>query len=97
MSLKEIKLSPNITEHDMGYRIKQANKFLEKGHQIKVTLTFRGRERLHEDIGLKTVENFVSSCNKGAANGKARITDGKRKFITAYLNPIKSSKENGKG
>ena len=87
MSQKEIKLSPNITEHDISYRVKQANKFLEQGHQIKVTLIFRGRERIHEDIGLKTIENFVSLCDRGAPNGKPRITDGRRKFITAHLNP----------
>jgi translation initiation factor IF-3 len=85
--MKEIKLSPNITEHDISYRVKQANKFLEQGHQVKVTLAFRGRERVHEEIGWKTMEDFVSSCTSGAANGKPRITDGKRKFITAHLNP----------
>jgi len=87
MSQKEIKLSPNIGENDISYRVKQANKFLEKGHQVKVTLTFRGRERVHEDIGLKTIEEFITSCTSGVKNGQPRITDGKRKFITAHLNP----------
>lgn len=89
---KEIKLSPNISDHDVGYRVKQANKFLEQGYQVKITLAFRGRERAHEDIGWKTMENFVSSCTSGVQNGKPRIVDGKRKFITANLNPKGKSK-----
>lgn len=84
---KEIKLSPNITDHDISYRVKQTNKFLDQGHQVKITLTFRGRERVHEEIGLKTIEEFLSMCDSGIRNGNPRIIDGRRKFITAHLNP----------
>lgn len=85
--MKQIQLSPNISAHDVEYRVKQANKFLDKGDQVKITLAFRGRERLHEDIGIKTIEDFVSQCTSGIQNGKCRIIDGKRKQIVATLNP----------
>jgi len=42
--LKEIKISPNIGEHDMDFKIKHANEFLKKGNKVKVTIFFKGRE-----------------------------------------------------
>lgn len=85
--MKEIKLSPNISPHDVEYRVKQANKFLEKGDQVKVTLSFKGRERVHENIGWKTMEDFVSSCTSGSQAGKLKMVDGRRKMITVTINP----------
>ena len=93
MSLKEIKLSPNIGTHDVEYRVKQANKFLEKGNQVKVTLSFRGRERLHEDIGLNTIQNFVNQCTSGSLASGYKVIDGKRKQVTAMLNPKKNKQK----
>lgn len=94
MSLKEIQLSPNIGQNDIDYRIKQANKFLEKGNQVKVTLSFRGRERVHDEIGLKTIQDFINSCEKGMLTGMIKMIDGRKKYITATLNP--KGKNNGK-
>ena len=45
--LKEIKMRPNIGEHDINYRVSNAKKFLEKGHKVKVIIRFRGREQAH--------------------------------------------------
>ena len=85
--MKEIKLSPNISSHDISYRVKQANKFLEKGEQVKITLAFRGRERIHEDIGLKTINGFVEQCTSGTLASGIKVINGHKKFITAMLNP----------
>lgn len=85
--MKEIKLSPNISDNDISYRVKQVNKFLDKGEQVKITLAFRGRERIHEDIGLRTINGFVEQCVNGTLASNIKIVDGHRKFITATLNP----------
>jgi len=92
--MKEIKLSPNIGQHDVDYRVKQANKWLESSEQVKVTLSFKGRERVHEDIGWKTLEDFVSLCTSGIQAGNLKKVDGRRKFITATINP--KGKKDGK-
>ena len=86
--MKEIKLSPNISPHDMGYRIEQANKFLSKGIQVKVTLNFKGRERLFVAKGYATITSFVAQCN-GKPAGQFKLIEGKRQFITVTLNPVK--------
>lgn len=87
--MKEIRLSPNITTHDMSYRVKQANKFLESGHQVKITLNFKGREKLHEDIGFKTILTFVEQCTSGTPASNIRKIDGYKKMIMVTLNPKK--------
>ena len=50
--LKELKLTPKIGEHDYQVRFQAAQKFLAKGHKVKMTVFFRGREITHPDVGL---------------------------------------------
>lgn len=58
--LKEIKLRPNTDDHDMGYRAKNAVKFLAAGHRVKVLVRFRGREHHHMiSTGQSMLERFV--------------------------------------
>lgn len=53
MALKEIKLRPNTCEHDVETKAKSARRFLERGDQVKITVRFRGREIVHQEIGRK--------------------------------------------
>jgi len=55
---KEIKLRPNIDEHDYSIKVKQACRFLQSGNKVKVTLRFRGREADHSDIGVRILERM---------------------------------------
>ncbi len=52
IELKEIKMRPNIDDHDYGVKMKAINRFLGDGDKVKVTLRFRGREMAHQDLGL---------------------------------------------
>ena len=60
--LKEIRLKPNMDDHDLDYRTKQARKFLQDGDKVKFSVRFRGRQNLHKDIGrdllLKVIEDL---------------------------------------
>ena len=51
--LKEFRLSVNIDKHDFDTKVKNVTKYLEKGHRIKVTVRFRGRELAHTELGRK--------------------------------------------
>lgn len=51
VTIKEIKLRPNIDPHDLGIKTKQMKGFLEDGDKVKITLRFRGREMAHIDLG----------------------------------------------
>lgn len=49
--LKEVKLRPNIDDHDLEFKLKHVKRFLEAKDKVKVTLQFRGREMQHKDRG----------------------------------------------
>lgn len=53
LKMKEIKFHSNISDNDYSYRLEQAKKFLEKGHKVKFSIRFRGRENTHKDLGFK--------------------------------------------
>jgi len=55
IKVKEVKIKPNIDPHDLETKMRHARDFLAKGHKVKITCTFRGREMLHADIGEKLV------------------------------------------
>lgn len=54
--LKEVKVSARIDTHDLETKIGHVEKFLEKDNKVKVTLTLFGRERMHADLGVDTLE-----------------------------------------
>ncbi len=51
ISVKEIKLRPNIEDHDLYTKSKNIAKFLKEGDKVKVTMMFRGREMAHAELG----------------------------------------------
>ncbi len=56
VKIKEIKLKPNIDEHDFLTKIKQARGFIEKGHKVKIACFFRGREMAFPQLGEKLLQ-----------------------------------------
>lgn len=58
VKIKEIKLKPNIDDHDLQTKVRHARDFIIKGNKVKVTCVFRGREMAHPEIGHKLVEKF---------------------------------------
>ncbi|MCU0839689.1 MAG: translation initiation factor IF-3 [Rhodospirillales bacterium] len=56
IEVKEIKMRPSIDEHDYQVKIKAMRRFLEEGDKVKVTIRFRGREMVHQDLGLKVLD-----------------------------------------
>jgi translation initiation factor IF-3 len=53
VEVKEIKLRPNIDDHDYDVKFKAMQRFFEEGDKVKVTLRFRGREMAHQELGLQ--------------------------------------------
>ena len=56
IEVKEIKMRPSIDEHDYQVKMRSMRRFLEEGDRVKVTIRFRGRELVHQDLGLKVLE-----------------------------------------
>ncbi len=58
VEIKEIKVRPNIDDHDYDVKMRQAKDFIGEGDKVKVTLRFRGREMAHQDLGLKVLDRI---------------------------------------
>lgn len=58
IELKEIKVRPNIDDHDYDVKVKAMTRFFEEGDKVKVTLRFRGRELAHTHLGMELLERL---------------------------------------
>lgn len=61
VKVKEVKLKPNIDEHDLDTKLRHARDFLSKGNKVKLTCMFRGREMAHPEFGHKVVQKLCES------------------------------------
>ncbi len=62
--IKEYKLSINIDVHDFETRRRNAEKYLQKGHKIKASILFRGRQMAHTDLGRDVLIRFAESLSE---------------------------------
>ena len=65
--IKEIKMRPNIDDHDYDVKMRSVRKFIEEGDKVKMTLRFRGREMAHQELGmnlLKRVQDDTAEIAK---------------------------------
>jgi len=63
VNLKEIKLRPVTDIHDYNFKLKNAQKFLEKGDKVKFTVRFKGREMQHTHLGKKLMERIINDTS----------------------------------
>src|SRR5262245_27431224 len=58
--LKEIKMRPKIDDHDYGFKMRHAREFLGERDKVKFTITFRGREMAHTEIGHELMKKILA-------------------------------------
>ena len=63
VNLKEIKLRPVTKIHDYNFKIKNAQKFLEKGDKVKFTVRFKGREMQHTHLGKQLMDRIINDTS----------------------------------
>jgi translation initiation factor IF-3 len=87
LDIKEVKLGPNTSENDLSYRIKHISEFLNKGHKVKLSMQFRGREMVFVDKGQELMLNLIVSVEEhGTAESLPKL-EGKR--LQCTLKPKK--------
>jgi len=64
INLKEIKLRPVTEIHDYNFKIKNAQKFLQKGDKVKFTVKFKGREMQHTHLGNQLMDRIINDTSK---------------------------------
>ena len=77
VSIKEIRLSPSIDNHDFETKVNHTKKFLSDGDKVKVTVRFRGREVNHSALGLQLLERFKDAVSELGATDKPPKLEGK--------------------
>jgi translation initiation factor IF-3 len=88
ISLKEIRLSPSIEEHDFNTKLKNARKFLEKGDKVKASIRFRGRAITHSELGRQVLERLAKECEEVGSIEAAPKMEGRSMFLVlAPKNP----------
>ncbi|MDZ3837577.1 MAG: translation initiation factor IF-3 [Rhodospirillales bacterium] len=66
IEVKEIKMRPGIDEHDYQVKMRNMHRFLDDGDKIKVTIRFRGREMVHQDLGMKVLHRVRDELEERA-------------------------------
>ena len=79
--LKELRITPNIDEHDFNFKCRNARKFIEDGAKVKITVRFRGRELNYIKLGEATLNRFSDELSDIANIDKKPILEGKNMFV----------------
>ena len=78
---KELRITPNIEEHDFSFKTKNARKFLEDGNKVKITVRFRGRELNNTKMGEEVLNEFIKNLEDISVVEKKPKLEGKNMFI----------------
>jgi len=76
-----MKLRPKVAEHDFQTKFKGLKQFLEAGEKVKVTIMFRGREMVHQDIGRRILDRVADDAKPFAVVERAPLLEGKNLFM----------------
>ena len=87
LEMKEYRLSVTIDVHDFETRVKQASKYLEKGHKIKASIRFKGREMVHTDLGRDVLLKFADKLEEVSLIEQKPVLEGRN--MTMILMPKK--------
>lgn len=87
MELKEYRLSPVIDIGDFNTKLKNASKYLEKGHKVKLNIRFKGRQMIHPELGEEVMNRFASQLSEIATIEQKAKLDGRN--MTMLLTPTK--------
>ncbi len=87
LDLKEYRLSVSIEDNDLQTKVKNASKYLAKGHRVKGTVRFKGRELAHPHLGEEVLHKFAQALSDVAEIEKPPVRD--RRFMTMILAPKK--------
>ena len=80
LEIKELRVTPNIEEHDFGFKCKNARKFLTEGNKVKLTVRFRGREVNNSKAGEIVLNKFIEELADVANVEKAPKLEGRNMF-----------------
>ena len=87
LEMKEYRLSVTIDVHDFDTRVRNSSKYLEKGHKVKVSIKFKGREMAHPELGKDVLLRFANAVNEIAEIEQQPKLEGR--YMNMILMPKK--------
>jgi translation initiation factor IF-3 len=81
IKLKEMQLRPKVADHDFQTKFRNVRQFLEQGEKVKVTIRFRGREMVHQEIGRRLLDRVADAAKDVAAVERQPIMEGRNLFM----------------
>lgn len=90
VELKEYRLSPVIDVGDFDTKVRNASKYLEKGHKVKLSIRFKGRQIIHPELGEEVMNRFADRTKEIATVEQKAKLEGRS--MTMLLAPIKENK-----
>ena len=87
LEVKEYRLSVTIDKHDFDTKVRNSSKYLEKGHKVKVSVRFKGRELAHPELGKDVLLRFAEEVSDIASVDQKPKLEGR--FMTMMLIPNK--------
>jgi translation initiation factor IF-3 len=91
--MKEIKMRPNIEEHDFEFKTRHIKRFLEDRNKVKVTIMFRGREMAHTENGREVLDDVIEEIGELAVVEQAARLEGRNMFLILAPNMKPSVKK----
>ena len=85
ITVKEVRLSATIEDHDVDVKFKNAVKFLKEGNKVKVTIRFRGRQITHSEIGRQVMNEFADRIKEYGTVDKAPQIEGRN--MSMFISP----------
>ena len=77
ITVKEVRLSATIEDHDIDVKLKNAIKFLNDGDKVKAVIRFRGRQITHSEIGLEVMQDFAERIKDYATVERRPLVEGR--------------------
>ena len=87
--MKEIKMRPNIEEHDFDFKTRHIKRFLDEKNKVKVTIMFRGREMAHTENGREVLDDVIEELGTQAVVEQAPRLEGRNMFMIVAPNSRK--------
>lgn len=81
ITIKEVKLRPNIEQHDFDVKLKNAVRFLGEGNKVKVTIMFRGRELSHPELGRDLLQRVADTLKEQVIVEREPKLEGKNMIM----------------
>ena len=85
MELKEIRMQPKIDKHDLQFKTKHVQEFLDRGAKVKVTIRFRGRELAHTDRGRDVLHRVLDMLERDVIVDRSPAMEGR--FMSMIISP----------